>query len=298
MKITKNQANAVRTYLAGLGCQISHVQALEVIARGAGNRSRHVGPQVTAVGETDVDVVPLRATETVLHLQYGNKEEHSLFPRSDWVKTQGHPTYGSWLAMKTSDVGTIEVRDICAFAEEPSALNLACQIKAGYLAGACESEDVAIAVDRLRIECAGLFATGVHAWEFLMEESHDDSADTFGIQTESELFGEEFHFYCSEEERQKALYRLMNSAIRGEQGISAGLAIPRTVVPVREYYFFQFAACTDLESDNAASEEYAQALDNRTKVAAIDSCVWVDDAELGTIDQLVNNITLLHSAIF
>jgi len=46
MKTTKNQAAAVRSYLATLGVSISHVQALEVIARGAGLRSRHVKAQV------------------------------------------------------------------------------------------------------------------------------------------------------------------------------------------------------------------------------------------------------------
>jgi protein-disulfide isomerase-like protein with CxxC motif len=45
MKTTKNQAAAVRSYLATLGVSISHVQALEVIARGAGLRSRHVKAQ-------------------------------------------------------------------------------------------------------------------------------------------------------------------------------------------------------------------------------------------------------------
>jgi len=42
MKATKNQAAAVRSYLSTLGVNISHVQALEVIARGEGHRSRHV----------------------------------------------------------------------------------------------------------------------------------------------------------------------------------------------------------------------------------------------------------------
>ncbi len=39
---TKAQANAVREYLATLGVELSHVQALEVLARGQGLRSRHV----------------------------------------------------------------------------------------------------------------------------------------------------------------------------------------------------------------------------------------------------------------
>lgn len=49
MKATKNQANAVRAYLATLGLDIGHVQALEVIARGAGQRSRHVQAPAASV---------------------------------------------------------------------------------------------------------------------------------------------------------------------------------------------------------------------------------------------------------
>ena len=42
MKVSKNQADAVRSYLSSIGHEITHVQALEVIARGNGFRSRHV----------------------------------------------------------------------------------------------------------------------------------------------------------------------------------------------------------------------------------------------------------------
>lgn len=42
MKPSKNQVAAVRSYLSSIGHEISHVQALEVIARGQGHRSRHV----------------------------------------------------------------------------------------------------------------------------------------------------------------------------------------------------------------------------------------------------------------
>lgn len=57
MKTTKNQADAVRSYLAGLGHEITHCQALEVIARGEGFRSRHVksdsaGAQASSAAST------------------------------------------------------------------------------------------------------------------------------------------------------------------------------------------------------------------------------------------------------
>lgn len=39
---TKAQATAVRDYLATLGIELSHTQALEVIARGEGMRSHHL----------------------------------------------------------------------------------------------------------------------------------------------------------------------------------------------------------------------------------------------------------------
>lgn len=40
MKPTKNQTEAVRAYLESVGFCITHVQAMEVIARGEGHRSR------------------------------------------------------------------------------------------------------------------------------------------------------------------------------------------------------------------------------------------------------------------
>jgi hypothetical protein len=52
MKATKNQATAVRAYLTGIGHSISHVQALEVIARGCGHRSRHVKSATTVAVQT------------------------------------------------------------------------------------------------------------------------------------------------------------------------------------------------------------------------------------------------------
>lgn len=62
MKATKNQANAVRAYLATLGIEIGHVQALEVIARGAGQRSRHVQAPAAAGGNVagGADQAPAR----------------------------------------------------------------------------------------------------------------------------------------------------------------------------------------------------------------------------------------------
>jgi hypothetical protein len=69
MKTSKNQANAVRSYLATLGIEIGHVQALEVIARGAGDRSRHVvaprsdrssNESVGAVRDAFADLLELR----------------------------------------------------------------------------------------------------------------------------------------------------------------------------------------------------------------------------------------------
>ena len=62
MKATKNQTNAVRAYLATLGIEIGHVQALEVIARGAGQRSRHVQAPAAAGGNvaSGADQAPAR----------------------------------------------------------------------------------------------------------------------------------------------------------------------------------------------------------------------------------------------
>jgi len=66
MKATKNQAAAVRSYLSTLGLNISHVQALEVIARGAGQRSRHV--KAPAVHKADQAELPADTFERAMAL--------------------------------------------------------------------------------------------------------------------------------------------------------------------------------------------------------------------------------------
>lgn len=55
MKATSNQARAVRSYLKAIGHPITHVQALEVIARGQGYRSRHVKPTVSSAPTSGPD---------------------------------------------------------------------------------------------------------------------------------------------------------------------------------------------------------------------------------------------------
>lgn len=57
---TKAQAQAVRAYLRTLGCELTHTQALEVLARGQGMRSRHV---LAASVDTPAPAAPTESPE-------------------------------------------------------------------------------------------------------------------------------------------------------------------------------------------------------------------------------------------
>lgn len=50
-------------------------------------------------------------------------------------------------------------------------------IKAEYLASGCQASDVDEAVEKLMAECGELFEDDRAAWEFLMEEPHEDNED-------------------------------------------------------------------------------------------------------------------------
>lgn len=87
MKATKNQANAVRSYLATLGIEIGHVQALEVIARGAGLRSRHAPAATTAEPHgTNVDDPVRDAFGELLALRVTYREPGSALNTADAVQ--------------------------------------------------------------------------------------------------------------------------------------------------------------------------------------------------------------------
>lgn len=51
-------------------------------------------------------------------------------------------------------------------------------IKAEYLASGCQASDVDEAVEKLMAECGELFEDDRAAWEFLMEETHEDNEDS------------------------------------------------------------------------------------------------------------------------
>lgn len=71
---TKAQANGVREYMRSIGVELSHTQALEVIARGAGLRSRHL---LSAWNEASVQLAPTATSAAI---------------PSEKVEAQGHRT--------------------------------------------------------------------------------------------------------------------------------------------------------------------------------------------------------------
>jgi hypothetical protein len=357
MKTTKNQAEAVRSYLATLGHNISHVQALEVIARGAGQRSRHVAPHGAPVR---MPVTPLMTAETALKLHYGEEGEHPLFQRSDWMTTKGYPTYWAWLSTKVRDIGNLELEGVtgsaehisdfalseqikadywvsghdasdlasaelrlmnecgwlfenpeaaCTFLlEAPSLKQLsgmaAATIKATYLASPRASTNVALALAQLKTMCQTLFGTPLMRRKFLMDEAHVDSRTIFGIQTDSEVFGVETHYYGTQQGRQDGLFRLMSRAVQYENGVLLGAGGTEGIISSRAYYFFEIEVQRENDEDSTEieveSEKYTQALSVRNEAAsigAIGALVLVDSESLGTVQELAKNIEPLRDIL-
>lgn len=405
MKTTKNQADAVRSYLAGLGFEISHCQALEVIARGEGLRSRHVktdsaGVQAPAVAPVvcprcaekatsecgcsscgtalkdgycqdstclyndwpqyvrrdDCSVFSTEEVEDMygikirvhgepelsnsekLRLHYGEENEHPDYPRGDWLfqaSTQRtNQTYWDWVATRLESIDSDELlsdeerserirteyfESGCArsdleealsrlvsecedlFEDEESAMafllstesatpstplsaqELAETIKAEYLASRCHADDVDHAVSRLMAECGDLFKDNRRAWQFVMEENHEDSGDEmFVVQMESEPFGREVFVYFTEEERRAGIVRLMAKAVDLNDGVP------------RDYYFSEIDS--DLEKN---SPEYEIALEKRRLEGQINDKteVFYQDKLIGTIAALTEGGLTLYSWI-
>lgn len=55
-------------------------------------------------------------------------------------------------------------------------------IKAEYLASGCQATDVDEAVEKLMSECGELFEDDRAAWEFLMDETHEDNEDAEALR--------------------------------------------------------------------------------------------------------------------
>ena len=176
MKVTKHQTQNVRNYLAGIGHEISHVQALEVIARAYGLRSRHVvlkpSPQLMAIMENETRN-PLSSTipecrsaflmSATLRARYRETDEHPDYPRGDWLfvmsKKETLLRYWDWVATRLESYATDEYLELRSD-----------QIKAAYLSGGCGRRDLDDAVSELLCECSDLFENEDVAMAFLMSE--------------------------------------------------------------------------------------------------------------------------------
>lgn len=344
MKATKNQATAVRAYLTGIGHSISHVQALEVIARGCGHRSRHVKSATTVSVQTAPTAKPgslpavteqslaevlrlsgnilelsesmramppdiqidmgyadgmaqlhqqlgrailsvqlaehgscaegvsgltdgyrraagriyrdgqqalpaeaVLANDEKLALRYGEDNEHPDYPRGDWLfqasTLRTTQTYWNWVVTRLESIDSDELAEVYVF-RVASGEQQAENIKASYLAGPCAAADVEATMHRLMRECPELFPNDRKAWEFIMDEKHEDPM--YVIQMESPEFGNEVFTYDTCDERRAGLSRLLEKAVALDDGVE------------RNYYF------SDIDSDlEKNSPEYDEALNDR-----------------------------------
>lgn len=252
MKPTKNQADAVRAYLASLNCDISHVQALEVLARGAGLRSRHV---------KTADAAPEAATPAAAPAAGPTAQaDYAVAPQ-----TQVHMLAvelircGQELAAASSAPDLAQLRrlreqlgQVIHHQEFEAIQARALAIQQAYLASSCTSNDVDHAVEQLMRECGVMFETDRHAWSFLMDEPHEELETTWLLLVESDPFGQDMFEYGTPDEREEGLKRLMAGAEQRADGIT------------RSYYFIEVDA--DLEKD---SPEYLDALLSRDFVGRV-----------------------------
>lgn len=253
MKPTKNQADAVRAYLASLNCDISHVQALEVLARGAGLRSRHV---------KTADAAPATATAPAAAPAAGPTAQahYAVAPQSQvHMLAVELIRCGQELAAASSAPDLAQLRRLreqlsqVIHRQEYEAIQArALAIQQAYLASNCTSADVDHAVEQLMRECGVMFDTDRHAWSFLMDEPHEELETVWLLELKSDLYGTTLFEYGTPDEREAGLKSLMEGAEYLADNVT------------RSYYFIEVPA--DLEK---GTPEYQEALLSREFVGRV-----------------------------
>lgn len=162
-KPTKNQANAVREYLASIGHNITHVQALEVIARGAGYRSRH------AVGKGEQPVAaPLAATQLLAaHCKKCDTEldgegycGDSTCPYHNWPQNVPEDDLSYYSTAVLEQKYGVKRRNLEDIADD---------IRWDYYGSGCQRSDLEQAVVSLLKHCSPLFDSEESAVKYLLD---------------------------------------------------------------------------------------------------------------------------------
>lgn len=162
-KPSKNQANAVREYLASIGHNISHVQALEVIARGAGYRSRH------AVGKAEPN--PTTAPTAAQLIAVRCKKCDTELDDEGYCGDLTCP-YHSWPQKVPEDdlsYYSTAVLEHKYGAKRRSQEVVAEEIRWEYYGSGCQRSDFEEAVASLLKRCSALFDSEESAVRYLMD---------------------------------------------------------------------------------------------------------------------------------
>lgn len=178
MVTSKNHAAAVRSYLASIGQAISHVQALEVIARGAGLRSRHVKGSATVAGakgssgcarcDARAQLLKCACSKCGTRLE-GDYCPDEMCIYRDWPQSViAYDIYELSTPAIEQKYGT-KKRVFSESYAQSEVEALSASIKEDYLDSGCQRSDLEQAIQRLRQECDELFEDEEAAMSFLMD---------------------------------------------------------------------------------------------------------------------------------
>lgn len=120
-------------------------------------------------------------------------------------------------------------------------------IKADYLASGCQASDVDAAIELLMAECGELFQHDRAAWEFLMEDTHEDNEASETVTVRLTL---DVTYALNGENATEMVSRLRKMC---ERAIGEGMLTGETDAEVEEYSMDAGIQAEPLSEDELAS---------------------------------------------
>lgn len=170
-------AKIAKSFLKSQGLDVTHAQALELVARLHGYADNQAM-------QNDIrfrDPLALKA-ESSNEFEFKSPRNNSIWISvenvSVYVKRADEGVivdlYAKGKESESSLTGTyLEYNE--AMEDDTDAFAASEAIKARYLQSPCSRHDVQEAMDALRQSCSDIFADDTAMWEFLMEETHEDN---------------------------------------------------------------------------------------------------------------------------
>lgn len=127
-------------------------------------------------------------------------------------------TFDEAKSLNTQEIAQVMEGNVSWPPEADAAFSQSEAIKAEYLASGCEASDVDFAVRRLMAECADIFKDDRAAWEFLMEETHEER----GLTAYQEILGHAIDCMLQDDSRGQAMVFIREGAQLVPQTIDPG----------------------------------------------------------------------------